>query len=151
MKRLAGNVNLNEFFKMLNIYFYNFRVLHWKVKDDIFDTYHELMNEYYDKLSEDIDLIAEMLLSNDLEVSSLDDVVKYSNENNIKIIDVNLNYSKNDIVELINEMFINIINYIKRLLNEDGVVTNNPGISSELENLYSYYDKEVNYKNERRK
>ena len=85
------------------------------------------------------------MLSNDIEVSklSLIDEALY--------IDVYKDYNENEIVEETNKMFESILKYINRLLNEDSIVVKNPGIKSELENLYSYYDKELNYKNKRRK
>jgi starvation-inducible DNA-binding protein len=148
MKRLFASeeVNLVNLFKMLNIYFYNIRVLHWKVKSDKFDEVHSLMNMYYDKLSDDVDLIAEMMLSNDIDVVSLNEVV----DSKYALIDTNKDYTYDEVFNLIELMFKDIIDYIKRLLNEDSVVTKNPGIHSELENLYSFYDKELNYKNTRR-
>lgn len=147
MKRLGSAASLKEFFKMLNIYFYNFRVLHWKIKDDKFEEIHELMNEYYDRLSDDIDLVAEMLLSNDVDIVGLKNIV----ESDYKLINTGIDYSYNSIVDEIDLMFGDIVKYTKRLLNEDPIVTNNPGITSELENLYMYYDKELNYKNKRRR
>jgi starvation-inducible DNA-binding protein len=148
MKRLFASeeVNLVNLFKMLNIYFYNIRVLHWKVKSDKFDEVHSLMNMYYDKLSDDVDLIAEMMLSNDIDVVSLNEVV----DSKYALIDTNKDYTYDEVFNLIELMFKDIVDYIKRLLNEDSVVTKNPGIHSELENLYSFYDKELNYKNTRR-
>ena len=147
LKRLLASeeVNLKQFFEILNAYFYNFRVLHWKTKCENFDEYHELMNEYYDKLNDDIDLIAEIMLSNDIEVSKLSSI------DEALYIDVYKNYNENEIVEETNKMFESILKYINRLLNEDSIVVKNPGIKSELENLYSYYDKELSYKNKRRK
>lgn len=153
MKRLAGQeVSLKEFFDILNIYFYNCRVLHWKIKSNKFEKTHELMNDYYNKFSDDIDLVAEMLLSNNLKVSNLDEIIN-NIENNIdvELIDANKDYTYDEVIDYIDDMFAYIIKYIKRLLNEDSVVTSNPGITSELENLYSFYDKELNYKNKRRK
>ena len=91
-----------------------------------------------DKLNDDIDLIAEIMLSNNIEVSKLSSI------DEALYIDVYKNYNENEIVEETNKMFESILKYINRLLNEDSIVVKNPGIKSELENLYSYYDKELN-------
>jgi DNA-binding ferritin-like protein len=148
MRRLIASeeVNLTKFFNMLNIYFYNTRVLHWKVKSDKFDEVHSLMSMYYDRLNYDIDLVAEIMLSNNIEVVSLKEIV----DSEYVLIDTNKNYTYDEVFSLIELMFKDIIDYIKRLLNEDSVVTKNPGIRSTLENLYGFYDMELNYKNTRR-
>lgn len=144
-----------NFRKLLAIfinYSHNMRILHWKTAGKLFDEYHELAGDYYTKLQNDTDLIAELAITYDEEPLGLVeafDLLKNDKEN-YKILDPTDNYDEKDIIDNIDVLFKDILKAINALLDEDKV-EDNPGARSELENLYSYYDKECNYKNKRRK
>ena len=133
-------------------YTHNIKILHWKATGKLFDEYHELLDSYYEKMQEDIDLIAELGLihgENPLGLAESFELLKEDKEN-YKILDPNDDYDEKDIIDNIDVLFKDILKAIEELLKEDKV-DQNPGTRSELENLYAYYDKECNYKNKRRK
>lgn len=146
---------MNNFTKMLAIlvyYQHNFRILHWNVKGKDFDQYHQLMKEYSDKLEEYVDQIAEMaVMTNDAPVSFQTTVSILTNDDSTAYYsaDITDTYTSEMIVECIDIMFGHILTALKNLMDYHKV-QNNPVIKTELENMYAYFDKELNYKNKRR-
>lgn len=137
---------------VLTIYHHNCRILHWKLKDTNFDKYHELAADYYDHLQEDLDKLVEIAITyNENPLSLLDayEVLKDNEEDNFKILTPEDDYSAEDFQENIEIMFNDIMKCIREILDED--IEDNPGVRSELETMYFYYDKECNYKNKRRR
>ena len=56
---------LNEFLADLNVFYRKLQNYHWNVKGKNFFALHERLEEYYDKINEQIDEIAEHILSLD--------------------------------------------------------------------------------------
>lgn len=145
-------MNFKKILAIFIVYSHNVKLLHWKASGKLFDGYHVLLGEYYDKLQEDTDLIAELGLTYDENPVGLVEAFELLKEDkeNYKIIDPKDDYDEKDIIDNIDILFKDILKAIDLLLKEDKV-DKNPGARSELENLYAYYDKECNYKNKRRK
>lgn len=142
-----------KFLAVLILYHHNCRILHWKVKDINFDEYHELASEYYDHLQEDLDKVTEIAITyNENPLSLIDayNLLKDIKEDDYKIVEPNDDYSAKDVQDNLDIMFKDIMKIINELLKESKI-QDNPGVRSELETMYSYYDKECNYKNMRRK
>lgn len=144
-----------DFKKLLSIfivYTHNVRILHWKTSGKLFDEYHELMGTYYDKMQEDIDLVAELGMTFDENPVGLVEAFELlkDDKDNFKILDPKDDYDEKEIISNIEILFKDLLKAIDELLKTEKV-DKNPGARSELENLYAYYDKECNYKNRRRK
>ena len=56
---------LNEFLADLNVFYRKLQNYHWNVKGKNFFVLHERLEQYYDKINEQIDEIAEHILSLD--------------------------------------------------------------------------------------
>ena len=145
-------MNFNKLLAILINYHHNFRVLHWKVTGCHFEEYHELCANYYEAIQNHIDTVAEIGLTYDEEPLGLVEAFELlaKDKDDYKIIDPKDDYDEQDIIENIEIMFTDIMKAIDKLLKEPKV-EKNPGARSELENLYSFYDIECNYKNKRRK
>lgn len=145
-------MNFKKLLAVLINYHHNFRILHWKVSGCHFDRYHEITASYYDSLQEHIDKIAEIGITYGENPLGLIDSIELlkKDKGNYKIIEPGEDYSDIDIIDNIDIMFTDIMDIIKELL-ETNKVDKNPGVRSELENMYSFYDIECNYKNKRRK
>ena len=58
------NKSLNQFLCDLNVFFRKLQNYHWNIKGESFFRIHEKLEEYYDKVAEEIDEIAEHILIN---------------------------------------------------------------------------------------
>ncbi len=143
---------LRQFLSMLIYYQHNFKLLHWKVKDELFDTYHDIASGYYDKLGGYIDSIAEIGLT--LGSEPVDLVEAYAllegdKTRNFKILKSGEDYNHKDVLENISIMFSDILGYINSMY-ETPLIKENISIRVKLEEIYSWVDIEVQYKNKRR-
>lgn len=59
--------NLNTFLSNLNVFYRKLQNYHWNIKGNDFFTIHAKLEEYYDEINEQIDEIAEHILSLDGE------------------------------------------------------------------------------------
>jgi len=144
MKRLAKiSDNITKLFIRLNVYLYNFHTLHWFVKDVNFDELHELMNEYYDKIFDDIDTVAEYMISQNISIPNLKEIAN----SEVDLLSTTIDYDEATINDAIISFFNSILDTINNCYDE----VSNPGFKSELDAMYYYYDKEVNYKAKRRR
>lgn len=55
--------NLNTFLSDLNVFYRKLQNYHWNIKGKDFFTFHAKLEEYYDEINEQIDEIAEHILS----------------------------------------------------------------------------------------
>lgn len=55
---------LERLIAVVTVYQHNFRILHWRCVGAHFDTIHELMQKYYEKLGEYLDELTEILMMN---------------------------------------------------------------------------------------
>lgn len=146
MKRLANikdNYNLSGLFTLLNIYEYNLKMLHWQVEGEQFDVYHELLEDYYKQIFEYIDIIAEYLVSKHIEIPKYGTIASEEDYNFIE----NKSYSIVEVKELVELMFSEILTYIGILMEEQNFT---PGIKSKLDEMYFYFEKELDFKNKHR-
>lgn len=58
------NKSLNQFLCDLNVFFRKLQNYHWNIQGESFFRIHEKLEEYYDRVSEEIDEIAEHILIN---------------------------------------------------------------------------------------
>lgn len=134
----GGLVKLHS---LLVDYQYNFRVLHWKTVSNNFDGTHALMAEYYTKLEEFLDSVAEILLILDINPVSLEECAKVNDVD----CDPNKDYTRKECIEKTNEMLNNLvsaINNAQKGLPED--------MQDELKQMQFYIRKEVEYKGKAR-
>ena len=68
----------------LNLYRYNFRIMHWKSKGKQFKKVHELMADYYEMLDGFIDEIAEISLMFNIEPLSYEDTLTVLNASDLQ-------------------------------------------------------------------
>ena len=137
------NDNITKLFIRLNVYLYNFHTLHWFIKDLNFDELHELMNEYYDKIFDDIDTVAEYMISENIPIPNLKQIA----DSDVDLLSTDIDYDE----EMVNNAIINYFQSILDTINNCYAEVDNPGFKSELDAMYYYYDKEVNYKARRRR
>lgn len=147
MKRLCSiknDYNLQGLFILLNMYEYNLRYLHWTVKGIQFDEYHEFLQDYYEHIYDDIDMIAEYLVSKNISIPKYGTI---ASEEDYEFVDNRNEYSIEEIKTLLEVMFGNILTYIDTLMSEQKLT---PGIKSKLDEMYYYYEKQVDFINKRR-
>ena len=140
---------LREFHASISLYKHNHQILHWKVKGAEWDKTHTIMQDYYEKLEADLDLVGEMCLQcgfNPVSVIEAIDIAKESSERRL-ILGSSDDFFKDEVWEKSSYMFNHLLTLIER-------VKNNPGITgdtkSELEVLEAYYRLQAKYKLPRR-
>lgn len=57
------NKSLNQFLCDLNVFFRKLQNYHWNIQGEYFFTIHAKLEEYYDEINEQIDEVAEFILS----------------------------------------------------------------------------------------
>lgn len=145
-KRLATVNSVEQLFIKFNVYLFNFRILHWKVKDYNFDILHELMETYYNRIFEDIDTVAEFMVSQGMILPDLKTIIN----SDYVLLDTNIDYDETEIMNNIDNLFNSILDTITNVYNQEEVIKN-PGFSSCLDEMFAFYDKELNYKNRNRR
>lgn len=136
---------------VLAVYRSNFHVLHWLGKGEKFHTLHEKAAEYYEKLLNDMDDVAEIVIR--LGGRPLNYVESYSiikqYPNDFVLLDTDRDYSMSDFIEATDAMLSDILELIEKVL-ENQQVQSTIGVKSYFENLHNEYDKEFRYLNKRR-
>lgn len=141
----------------LQLYRSNFSILHWKAKGEDFDNIHKLMDEYGKKISDDIDIVAEMIIMQEGHpVGYEETIVLLSKINdpsiNIKALLPEDDYLRDEAIFQTNNMVKNILTFIKAIIDKlerDGS-GDTLGVKSQYEEMYYRYYKELNYLNKRR-
>lgn len=90
--------NLNTFLSNLNVFYRKLQNYHWNIKGNDFFTIHAKLEEYYDEINEQIDEIAEHILS--LEGQPLGSLKDYINTTKI----TEAKNEKVDSTHIINEL-----------------------------------------------
>lgn len=143
-------------FALLIIHRTNFQMLHWKVCGSDFDNAHNnVTNNYYEKVTADIDDVAEMLMRQGMNPLGYYDVVKLLADSDVKkiIVDNDEDYSKKEafqICDVILEQICEAIIGCLEDLEEENQPNINAGVKSYYENLLDQYDKEYRFLNKRR-
>lgn len=136
---------------LFTIYSSNFRMLHWKACGENFDSGHAIAGDYYDKIGDDIDDIAEVMMRENIIPLTLEECIDAKHEMQMSLVDIrsDKNYSKTEIIHFAGRMLQDILKGIEETL-EDYQGSSQVGIRSYFEGLYDKYDKEANYLNKRR-
>lgn len=145
---------LNELFAVLVLYRMNFENLHWNSKGLGFDDAHKnISTEYYEKVNDDVDVVAEMLVRLGVNPMNYREVFEYitNSSNDYMIVESNTLYSKKDVISMSQILLTNISNAIVAVLDSDYMQeTINAGMKSTLETLLDYYDLQARYINSRK-
>ena len=136
----------------LTIFANNIKMLHWNCKGDEFGCMHdELTNDLYDKMTDDVDRVAEMMIRLSLRPLNLYEVVEIGEENDTPVVNSNYLYEKEEVYKYIQKMLIVIMKNIEETLELDVIQDiKNTGIRSDLEAMHNEYDIERRFKNARR-
>lgn len=119
---------------MLKIYANNIQVLHRNLVGSNWNSNHERLQEYYEKVQECLDNMTEILMSLGYIEPTLKESLEYVNELEI------INRSAEESFRMVQEYFQNIIAEMNRLNNiPDDVV-------SKMEEYQEYFRLEANYK-----
>lgn len=131
---------------MFCMYTHNMRMLHWFSTGKHFNGLHDTCNEYYEKMSEDIDFIAELCMMHDVEPCAYSEVSKVLDSSDMKFYElVPADYKCKSVYfncKMMFETIIEALDKIKERLSSDEV--------SEIETIQYYYRKELQYKIKRR-
>lgn len=142
-------MNFRKLLAILINYKHNFHIIHWLMQDPNFEEFHELAGDYYTKIEECIDTVAEMgIAQGEMPLTLMEafDLLK-EDKHKFAILKSSGSYSGADLVAHIDVMFGDIVMFLEELIE----AVENPGIRSELETMHAWFDKELNYKNKRRK
>ena len=146
-------MNLRLFLSMLLVYRSNFHVIHWKGKGKSFYRVHEKAAEYYEKLLEDADKIAEMGLRmgiNPVNYPEAYDMISTYEDADFIVVSSEKSYDMDDLVEYTELMFKDITSVIESLLDTEEIKDkHNVGIKASLESMHEEYDLIVRYLNDR--
>lgn len=138
----------------LLVYRSNFHLLHWNAKGKKFDKIHSLSAEYYDKLLDDADIIAEMSARLGHGVVNYVDAFKALKNvegHNFLIIPSDATIGWKEFFTYTDAMLKEICKLIEEVLDTDEVkAPSNIGIKATLEGLHEYYNLQAYYLNARR-
>lgn len=150
-------MTLNELLAVLVVERSNFEVLHWKAKGRHFDNVHNNVTAgYYDMVSDDIDVVAEMGLRLNINpvnyTSAYKTAVKVCG-NDLVVVSADRDYSRDQVIETTDIILKLILFCIAQTLMTDEIQKDikNVGIKASLEGMYDKYDKECRFLNARRK
>ena len=144
---------------LFTVYANNFKVLHWGAIGKQFDKIHEISEKYYNLLSEDLDVIAEMALRMNIHPTVFFEAVKTLADVEGKEFFIfetyeDINYV--DFTKISTVMLQDIVICLTEMLKLDYFDTEDPdtalnvGIKAELEGLINKYDLEARYLSSRR-
>lgn len=134
---------LEKLLVALVLYAHNFRMLHWRVGGSDFDCAHGVMGEYYDKLSDYIDDVAELCIEKELNVFSLNEILEKLEAEDEDFLEVSSgeNYTSTECFEMTSTMFNSLIDIFSNL---------EPETVTRLQGIIDWLNKECSYKNKRR-
>lgn len=144
---------------LFTIYANNFKVLHWGAIGKQFDRIHEISEKYYNMISEDLDVIAEMALRMNIHPTVFFEAVKVLADVEGKEFFIFETYEDIDYVDfakISTVMLQDIVMCLSEMLqldcfnSEDSDTAINVGIKAELEGLINKYDLEARYLSSRR-
>lgn len=141
-------------FAMLQLHKSNFQVLHWKSVGSEYDTMHkDVTTDYYEKLADDADVVAENLMRQGIDPGNYFSVIRILREtNNLFFVDETKSYRREEIVAKTDEIFKILLDQIAKCLLSPEIKDDikNVGIKSFYEGLYDKYDLEYRFLNKRR-
>lgn len=145
---------LNILLTKLTVFGENIRMLHWNAKGDEFGYVHDtLTNDLYEKLSDDVDRVAEIMIRLSCRPLNILEIVQVQQKNieDIFIVNSNYLYDKDSVYKNIQKMLKSIMETIEEILELEVIQdVKNTGIRSDLEAMHNEYDIERRFKNARR-
>lgn len=145
-------MKIKELDAVLRLYEGNFRNLHWNaVGIDFNDSHKSISTEYYEMVSDTIDVVAEiicMLGENPCNYMEAIDILKAS-EKDYLVVESTKKYDRPSIVGYSNIMLNDICNLLSECIEEINEPIN-AGIRSELETQLYNYTLQARYINARR-
>lgn len=146
-------MNLRLLLSMLLVYRSNFHVIHWKGKGKSFYRVHDKAAEYYEKLLDDADKVAEMLMrlgQNPVNYPEAYELISNYEDTDFVIVESNKSYDVDDLTEYTALMFGDITAAIEAVLETEEIQDkHNVGIKASLESMHDEYDLVARYLNER--
>lgn len=147
-------MNFKVLTAMFNVYADNFRVIHWGAKGKQFDRIHNISQKYYNMISEDVDVLAEMALRVNQEpcifINTLKTLSDYE-ERKFFIFEEFQDSDYDSFIRIATTMLQDIVLSLSDILDTDlfkgdsDETRINVGIKSEIEGLISKYDLEARY------
>lgn len=141
-------MSLDTFLSVLLVYRHNFQVLHWMAHGESFLTIHEQAKNYYDSLSDDIDVVAEMILRNKDSIINYKealDLVDEADHDFLLMTGKDL-CDMSAFVEFSTKMFNDLKTCVEEVLDEDYIESDHSvGIKSVLEGMHDKYDLQARY------
>lgn len=138
--------NLLEAICVCNIFISNIKMLHWYSKGRDFDAMHNLTEYYYNKASQDLDLLVELALES-TSILIPNPSLMTSNDLVTLAAPENLGFAPETFWE---NLIHNINTYINALKNIAITSDVDESVKSEIDSIISFWRKENNYKNVRR-
>lgn len=148
---IAKNTDYTDLFNSLltsaYIFMNNCRMLHWYSTGIQFDTIHEIASTYYNKASEDFDLLAELSL--EFEVPVNNPLLLDTTSSSIDLISIpeSSGFVSEDFFLELDKTITNYIQCLQSILDVNEV---NEDIKFEVTSLIRFWEKEKDYKNSRR-
>lgn len=142
-------MTLKTLLSVLLVYRSNFHVLHWMAKGKNFFMIHSKAEEFVNKLSKDIDVVAEMLLRIDDSVVNYMEALKCIEEDETHefiLVDSDKLFDAEDFCKYSLGMMKGILECIEELLKTDVIMEpKNVGIKATLESMHNEYDLQYRY------
>lgn len=148
-------MKLQKLNALFRLYEANFRNLHWNSKGlDFNDSHKSITSEYYEMMSDDIDVTAEMIVrldENPLNYIEITQFIQEDQESKYLVVASGDLYDRLSIVKFADVMLGDICKCIEECLAEDAInAPENIGIKSDLETMHGKYDLQYRYINKRR-
>ena len=125
------------------VYSSNFQVLHWLAEGESFLAIHAKSEEYYKKVSSDIDKVAELILRRENKIVNYREALEImeEDEHNFLLIDsthpCDMEYFKDHATKMFND----ILYCITKILDDIDCIA----VKSSLESMYDEYHLQANY------
>ena len=139
---------LKTFLSVLLVYRHNFQVLHWMACGESFLTIHEQAKTYYDMLSDDIDVVAEMILRTSDEIVNYKEALDLIDEfeHDFLLMTGKDLCDMSAFVTYSTKMFNDLKNCVEMVLDTDAIESDHSvGIKSVLEGMHDKYDLQARY------
>lgn len=148
-------MKLQELLSLMVIHEHNFRVIHWNCIGKKFDKIHSITKEYYEMLSDDQDIVAEMAMrcgEKCVGYSEAEKILSEYSDKNFKIISSEEMFDYKKFCDDVSQMLDDICYGIGSVLEEKEISENisNVGIKATLEGLYDRYDLQKRFIHTRR-
>lgn len=142
-------LRLRYLFAILVYYRHNLQMIHWKADGDGFDRVHTLAEEYYDKISDFVDSIAEKIIILGGVPMSLEECIETVNNSDREYITISpeADYGRHEAFKGIQIILSDIIKEYNEVLDNDDLPK---GMTSSLESDLEWLELECDYKNKKR-